>query len=219
MIQSSILLVGTLSNLIHSSILLVGIVWYQLDVFIESCLAPTNKHPPVGSCLLPFICSSWSCLTSNNIVLVKTPHGTQKCHKYPFLEYKESQLECSLEASFCQLHLDVFNKMLVACASDNEGRSLIYYERYILHLLLTHSWWQSKHDIYDIKKLILCSTNLYHRCPYKLSFKMQSFFLPKVEVHSTRLETKPALEKKYHMWMWCFCKHYVQRKDLRSNSL
>jgi hypothetical protein len=54
------------------------------------------------------------------MVFVKTPHGTQKCRMCYFLEYKEGRLELVFGGNFCQLDLDVFYKLLVACASDNE---------------------------------------------------------------------------------------------------
>ena len=44
------------------------------------------------------------------MVFMKSSHGTQKCHKYRFLKYKEGQLELVFEGNLCQLHLDVFIK-------------------------------------------------------------------------------------------------------------
>ena len=60
-----------------------------------------------------------------NLVFMKTSHGMQKCHKCRFLEDKETWLELVFGGNFPQLHnLDVFSFVLVARASDTEGRSL-----------------------------------------------------------------------------------------------
>ena len=46
----------------------------------------------------------------------------QKFHNCRFLKFKEDRLELVFRSNFCQLHFECIYKMLVACASNNEGR-------------------------------------------------------------------------------------------------
>ena len=110
-----------------------------------------------------------------NVAFVKMSHGMQKCHKCHFLEYKEGWLELVFGGNFCKQDLDVCTFVLIACASDNEGRSLLY-QCYFFHCYFKHFKKQSKHYIHDIKRLLLYPMNLYHWCPYKVSSKMIFFF-------------------------------------------
>ena len=79
--------------------------------------------------------------------------------------------------------------LLVAFASDNEGRSL-YISR-ILCIALSTLLDNNQNN--DIKRLLLYSMKLYHKFPYKIGFKMQVFL--KGEVHFTKLETELALKE------------------------
>jgi hypothetical protein len=65
------------------------------------------------------------------MVFVKTSHCMQKCHNCQFLECKEGRLELVTGGDFCQINLNAFTFVLVACASDNKGGSNSYYEHYV----------------------------------------------------------------------------------------
>jgi hypothetical protein len=60
-----------------------------------------------------------------------------------FIEYKERWLELVFGGNFCQLHMDV--KMLVACASDNEARSL--YIMNVMFFIVTSNTLDSNQNI------------------------------------------------------------------------
>ena len=63
---------------------------------------------------------------SKNMVFVKTPHAMQKCHKLLFSWIQGRPAWIGLWRQLLPTTFDCVYKMLVACASDNEGRSLFY---------------------------------------------------------------------------------------------
>ena len=69
-----------------------------------------------------------------NMVFVKMSHGTQKCHKCHYLEYKEGLLGLVFGGSFCQPHLvDVFTKCQQHVQMIMRKEVYLYHESQVLH--------------------------------------------------------------------------------------
>jgi hypothetical protein len=105
-------------------------------------------------------------------------------------------------------------KMLVACASDTEGRSL-FISRMLCSSLLLQTLLipnKTKHNIHDIQKDFFSTLWIVPQAPIQI--ELQNAKLPKLEMHSQKTGNWVILQKKSHMWTWCFHKYHSNHNCL-----
>ena len=121
------------------------------------------------------------------MVFVKTSLGTQTCHKCRFLNYNLQGMLAwvGLWRQLLSATSSWIYKMLVACASDNKGRSLFSTTNIMLFIVTSNAldrWY---------KRTSSHSMNLYHRCSLKNTLKYHCFSQTWSVLWKTR--TKSAL--------------------------
>ena len=100
-------------------------------------------------------------------------------------------------------------KMLVACASENKGRSLLNIMTVMFFIVTSNAIDSNQNITFMVYKDTFL--NLWTCVYIELISKMQTF--PKLKCTPQNQKLRRPWETKCHMWMWCSHKYYVWAKN------